>query len=212
MGEKSRKNPFKDFMEAALFKNLVDKSDAFLVKQCLAGNSRAWSCLVTRYKRLIYHFPSKEGLSSEDGDEVFQETLVAFYKQMDRITQTDDLSYWLSKVAQRTTWRVVNRNLKYVELTDTYDVEDPNQVPEQNVELKVQHFKIRQGLNMLDAKCKNLLHALFYQADESEYKHISESLGIAIGSIGPTRNRCLAKFKKILSKMGVDEKNVSKWL
>lgn len=200
------------FREAHLFKNLMEKSDAFLVKQCLAGNNRAWACLVNRYKRLIYHFPSKEGLAAEDCDEVFQETLVAFYKQMERISQTDDLSFWLSKVAQRTTWRVVNRNLKYVDLSENYDVEDPSQIPERDAEQKVQQFKIRQGLKMLNAKCHDLLHALFYQADEREYKDIAESLGIAIGSIGPTRNRCLAKFKKILANLGVDEKNVSKWL
>ena len=167
---------------------------------------------MNRYKRLIYHFPTSERLAPEDCDDVFQETLTALYRQLDKITQVDDLPYWISKVAQRQTWRAVNRRLKYSELTETYDVEDPDAIPEQELELKVQQSKVRQGLAQLNDKCRILLTRLFMDVGDSDYKKISEELGIAMGSIGPTRNRCLVKFKKILWKLGITEKNVSKWL
>ncbi len=189
-----------------------EKTDAYLVKQCLSGNSRAWASLMDRYKRLIYHFPARAGLSSEDCDEVFQETVLAFYKQLDRIERVDDLSYWLSKVAQRNTWKAINRNLKYAELPATYDVADPGLIAEEDLELKIQQFKIRRGLNQMNKRCRDLLWSLFFETKDSDYKKIAKELGIAMGSIGPTRNRCLAKLKKILEKMGIDEKNVSKWL
>ncbi len=189
-----------------------EKTDAYLVKQCLSGNSRAWACLMNRYKRLIYHFPARAGLSGEDCDEVFQETVLAFYKQLGRIERVDDLSFWFSKVARRNTWKAANRNLKYAELPATYDVSDPGLIPEEDLELKIQQFKIRRGLNQMNKRCRDLLWALFFETGESDYKRIAKEMGIAMGSIGPTRNRCLAKFKKILEKMGIDEKNVSKWL
>lgn len=190
----------------------MDETDEYLVKQCQQGNERAWASLVHRYKRLIYHFPSQARLSSEDCDEVFQDTLMAFYRQLDRIEKTTDLSHWLAKVAQRSTWKVVNRNLKYLELSEHYDVPDPDQIPAEDLQTKVLQFKIRSAMKALNQKCYELLNALFYKADESEYKSIADKLGIAVGSIGPTRNRCLAKFKKILAKWGIDEKNVSSWL
>lgn len=190
----------------------MEQTDEYLVNQCIKGNSRAWACLVKRYRRLIYHFPSKAGLSSEDCDEVFQETLLSFYKQLDRITNLENLSFWISKVAQRSTWKAVNRNLKYADLSDNYDVADPSQIPEGDLELKHQQMKMRLALSELNEKCRQLLIALFYESDENDYKKISEELGIAMGSIGPTRNRCLAKFKKILEKHGISEENVSNWV
>ena len=198
--------------EELLFSDLWEKTDGFLVEQCLAGNGRAWSCLVRRYKKLVYHFPSKAGLGSEDCDDVFQETFIAFYKQIHRIEQVENLSYWLAKVSQRNTWKAVNQNTKYAALGETYDVLDPDHIPEKNLVLKVRQFQIRRGLMSLGARCRRLLTMLFYESGDNDYKRISEELGIAMGSIGPTRNRCLVKFKKVLSNLGIDEKNVSKWL
>ncbi len=137
---------------------------------------------------------------------------MALYKQLDRIEHVDDLSYWISKVAQRNTWQTVHRNVKYLELSPEYDEPDPSQIPSKHLELTVQQFKVRQALLELNEKCRRLLNELFYLASDNDYKQISAKLGIAVGSIGPARNRCLAKFKKALEKMGINEKNVSKWL
>jgi len=189
------------------------QTDRFLVEQCLQGDSQAWHCLVRRYKRLVYHFPNQAKLPGEDCDDVFQDTFLALYQRLNRIKHTDDLAYWLSKVAQRNTWRMVQkRQLADIRGNELYDVEDPKDIPQKNLERKVQQSKVRQGLNKLGPRCRLLLMRLFYEAKETDYKLLSEELGIAVGSIGPTRNRCLLKFKKILAKLGINEKNVSNWL
>jgi len=182
------------------------------VNACLGGDETAWRTLVDRYKRLIYHFPVKASLPPEECDEVFQETLLALYRCLDRIQQVDDLSYWISRVAQRNVWRAVHRAKQGLELAPEYDVPDPDAIPQKQLELTVQQFKVRQALGSLNDKCRRLLTELFYLSDENNYKQISAKLGIAVGSIGPTRNRCLAKFRKALEKVGITEKNVSSWL
>ena len=172
----------------------------------------AWYCLIQRYKRLIYHFPLKSNLPGHDCDEVFQETLMALHQNLESIRRSDNISYWISRVSQRITWKWLNREKERAEISEPLHLEDPAPHAEDQLELALQQFKIRRALSMLDEKCRALLTMLFYEADESDYKKITRELGIAMGSVGPTRNRCLNKFKKILKKFGLDENNVSNWL
>jgi len=172
----------------------------------------AWECLVMRYKRLVYHFPNQAGLAPEDCDEVFQDTFLALYNQLDRIQRTDDLSGWISRVAARRTWRAVHmrRKSESERLPEGYEVDDPNLIADEVMQLKLQQYRVRLALTKLDQKCAKLLHRLFYEVDDEGYKAIAKDLGIAVGSIGPTRNRCLTKFKRILAQFGINEKTVSK--
>lgn len=197
---------------ADLYKELWQQTDRYLVASCLQGDEVAWYSLVQRYKKLIYHFPASASLSGPDCEEVFQETLLALYQNLEKIQRIEDLSFWLSKVARRMTWKQMGQDKMYAELPDHEDIEDQRLKADDHLELALKQFKIRQALAHLDEKCRQLLIMLFYESDESSYKRITRKLGLAIGSVGPTRNRCLAKLKKILKKVGVDEKNVSKWL
>ncbi len=195
-----------------LYKELWQQTDRYLVECCLKGDEMAWYGLVQRYKKLIYHFPASATLSAPDREEVFQETLLALYQNLEKIQQVEDLSYWISRVARRLTWRQMNQDKAYAELPGEFEIEDQRPHADDHLVLALQQFKIRQAMARLDEKCRELLTMLFYETDESSYKRITGKLGLAMGSVGPTRNRCLAKLKKILKKLGVDEKNVSKWL
>ncbi len=187
-------------------------TDRLLVAACLDGDELAWSTLVNRYKRLVYHFPNKANLSADECDDVFQETFLALYNQLKSIENKTDLSYWLSKVAQRTTWKLLQfKSRSLDEQLDQQDPADLSQIQDRELLLKLQQFKIRKAVLQLDGKCRILLTRLFYEVDESDYRELAEHLGIAMGSVGPTRNRCLLKLKKILHRMGIDEKNVSTW-
>lgn len=192
--------------------DLWRKTDQVLVQRCLAGDGVAWDCLIQRYKRLVYHFAVEASLSQEDCDEVFQETFLALYRQLDQIQNVDHLSYWISRVAQRNTWRAVHKTRKWTteETPALYDVEDPNQIADAHLELKLQQAAVRRALTRMEEPCRTLLTLLFYAGPEKDYRHVAEDTGLAIGSIGPTRNRCLLKFKKLLAGMGIDKKTVSK--
>ena len=68
--------------------------------------------------------------------------------------------------------------------------------------VKLEQQLVRVGLERLGGKCKDLLEALFGAGGEPNYTLIAEKLGIRVGSIGPTRARCLEKLSAILGRLG----------
>lgn len=197
-----------------LFTKLWKQTDRKLIELCIKGHAPAWECLVKRYKNLVYHFPTSAGLDAADCDEVFQDTFLALYKGLEKLLEVEVLDQWIATVAKRTTWKQVNRrrNRYEDEFPDSYDVEDPEQVPEETVALKLEQHRIRKAMGQLDEKCRKLLTLLFYKHDSSDYDAIATEMDIARGSIGPIRHRCLLKFRKILEAMGINKKSVSKLL
>ena len=197
-----------------LYVDLWQKTDQKLVALCCKGHGPAWESLVHRYKRLVYHFPHQANLKPEDCDEIFQETFLALHRSLDKLADTPDLSGWISTVAQRTTWKWVNLNRRHPEeqLPEAYDCADPDEIPAEYAERKLQQAKIRLALKRLPQTCRKLLHLLFYVYDSADYDHVAIEAGISRGSVGPMRKRCLAKFKEKLATLGIHQKNVSKWL
>ena len=196
-----------------LLTKLLERTDRQLVELCIKGHSAAWQVLVNRYKRLVYHFPNAAGLHREDCDEIFQETFLAFHRNLEKLLQVDELGHWVATVAQRITWKTLHRNRRRREdeLPEAYEVEDPSQLPLQEVEVRLQQSKVRYALKLLNRRCQKLLGLLFYKYESSDYDRIAEEAGIARGSIGPIRQRCLAKFKEKLAGLGINQKNVSRW-
>lgn len=196
-----------------LFKKLRQKTDQQLVQLCVAGQETAWEALVDRYSRLVYHFPNDVRLSSADCEEVHQETFLALYRSLDKLSEVEALDQWLATVAKRITWKVVQRSRRSLEdiMPEHYDVEDPDDVADVVVSQKVAQSQIREAFSKLNDKCRKLLYLLFYEYDSAEYDRIAAEAGIARGSIGPVRKRCLVKLKKILEGMGIDEKSVSRF-
>ena len=197
-----------------MFRNLGKSTDQKLVELCRKGQSPAWDILVDRYKRLVYHFPVDAGLSREDCEEVFQETFLAAYQAMDKLSDVQHLGRWLAVVAQRTTWKWINNNRKRPESAfgENQDPSSDEEKPDTELEIKIQQDLIRKALAHLNQRCRKLLHLLFYQFESKDYDKVAKEAGIARGSIGPIRQRCLVKFKDRLSRLGIDEKNVSRWL
>lgn len=197
-----------------LFKNLWRDTDQRLIELCRKGQSAAWNCLVQRYKNLIYHFPNDAGLSTEDCDEVFQDTFLALHNNLEKLSEIEELGRWVATVAKRNTWKCLHRRRRRPEdaVPEPYEVEDPSHMPQKHLELKLQQTTVRRAMSMLDERCRKLLFLLFYKYDSAEYDRISKEAGIARGSIGPVRHRCLAKFREKLEKLGIHQKNVSKWL
>jgi len=168
---------------------------------------------VARYGRLVYHFPNDARLSPEDCDEVFQETFMALYRGLEKLLEVHALDQWIATVAKRITWKVVQRNRRYPSenLHEDYDFADPEMVPEDVVATRVMQARIRKAIASLGERCRNLLTLLFYEYDSADYDAIAKRAGIARGSIGPIRQRCLLKLEKVLERLGVDKKSVSEW-
>lgn len=183
----------------------ADSIDARLVRQCLEGDQDAWSSLLERYKRLIYSIPVKYGLTQPEATDVFQDVCVELLAELPRLREPRALPKWLSQVTAHKCAqlkRLANRQPSGV--TDTIeDVADSGDLTEQ-VLLDVEREQaLRDAVAALPPRCRQLIHALFYEMPAKPYREIARELNLACGSIGFIRGRCLGRLRTELRKHGI---------
>lgn len=172
-----------------------------LIQACRQGESEAWEQLLDKYERLVFSIPLNYGLSHEDAADVVQLTFTILLQSLDSLREVDHLGSWLTTVAKRHTWRLLNQN-KHVESLDRDEVVENivlvDESEKTNRERKEIHEWILQGLSELGERCRNLLNALYFDADQPSYIDVAAQLNMQVGSIGPTRIRCLAHLQEIM--------------
>lgn len=186
----------------------MEPTDETLLQACRRNDPEAWETLIERYQRLVYTIPRRAGLDEDLAAEVFQRVFTRLVQKIDSIQQPERLSAWLSTVARRETWRVIQQEQgRFVPLPEAdQDLELPNLAPlpdDQITRIEEQH-QIRRALHTLGERCVQLLTMLYYQPEPPPYSEIAAALGTTPGSIGPTRARCLEKLKKRLHEMGFE--------
>lgn len=177
-----------------------NRDDHALVVACLQGQQAAWDALVVRYERLVYSIALKSGLAAADADDVFQAVFISLYRNLESLKDVARVSAWLITTTHRESWRVAKRRQKAG--SDEIARAEPAEINPDEVEAAERQHVVRQGLTELGGPCQALLTALFLGKDEVRYDVIARELDIPIGSIGPTRARCLKKLEKILARFG----------
>jgi RNA polymerase sigma factor (sigma-70 family) len=186
----------------------VEDDDAALVARCKAGEASAWVALVRRYQRLVYGIAMRIGLDEHAAADVLQAVFSRLLEHLARLTQPDRLHAWVVTTAKREALRTRTLAQRTVSLTlpehaeedsAEYQVADLATLTEDALS-EVQQFEhLQRGLERMDTRCRDLLLALF--ADEAQaqsYDQIARRLGMPVGSLGPTRARCLGKLRKLL--------------
>lgn len=179
--------------------------DERLVARCLAGDARAWEALVRRYERLVYAVARGYRLSPEDVGDVFQEVFAALVRGMPRLRDPRTLCRWLSSTTERIALatalarrREQSRNAGDPESRlEPVALAGPAGVDLEELENRM---RVRLALDELGGSCRALLAALYYREPAPGYREVSAELGIPIGSIGPTRARCLEKLQRLLGR------------
>lgn len=186
---------------------MADRTDPELIEACLAGRPRAWDELVERYSRLVYSVPRRMGMNDADAADVYQNVFLILYRKLDTLRDDTLLARWLLTTAQREAWRLGRRQRNRPEHgVEELEYEAPDD--DQLDRLEQQHI-VRSALDRLGGPCEKLLTALFLNPGNPSYDAIAESLGMKVGSIGPTRARCFRKLEKLLTDMGLDASVVS---
>jgi RNA polymerase sigma factor (sigma-70 family) len=187
-------------------------SDTELVERCRAGQQPAWNTLVRRYQRLIYTVPRRAGLSEDQAADVFQVVFSRLFEHLDRLGDPSRVQAWLVTTAKRESLRVLEQSRRVVDLTpargDEDDGADPldrfaadSPLPEDLLGELQQQDLLRRAVAQLDDRSRQFIELLFLQDEPLPYSDIAARLGIAEGSIGPTRARCLNKLRTILRKL-----------
>jgi RNA polymerase sigma factor (sigma-70 family) len=186
---------------------VAQRGDRELIVACLEGDSTAWETLITRYQRLIYSIPMKARLSPDDAADIFQSVCLKLYEKLATLRDHERVSSWLITTTTREVWRVAAHNRRDAKNMASGDEEDRDvlsQIPstgpladEQRQALEQQQI-VRQSVEALPERCRNLVTMLFYEKDELSYADIARRMNMPVPSVGPTRARCLEKLKKLL--------------
>ncbi len=176
----------------------AERDDAALVKGCLAGEAAAWEQLLHRYRRLIYSVPVAFRFTNEDADDVFQRVAMKLIEGLPKLRDTAALPSWLATVARHechALHRISSRNVDAPVEDHDPGVEPPDLV--EALESVAQEHAMARALERLDSPCRGLLTMLYVDDPTPPYEEIAKRLGRPIGSLGPTRSRCLGKLRKL---------------
>jgi RNA polymerase sigma factor (sigma-70 family) len=169
-----------------------------LVTRARDGDRQAWEALVDRYAPLIWAICRRYRLDRADAEDVGQSVWLRLHEQLEKIRDRAALAGWLATTAQRECIRVLRarppRPAGYV--PDAGDVpDDQSGTAEQELLAAERDAALREALARLPAYCQRLI-ALLCADPPVPYAEISTRLGIAVGSIGPYRGRCLEKLRR----------------
>ncbi len=169
-----------------------------LVTRARNGDQQAWNALVERYAPLIWSICRRYRLAGADADDVGQSVWLRLVDHLGDLRDPAALPGWLATTTQRECLRALRaaqRPPAAASMIDAENIPDQHtQIAEQEVLRAEQHAALHEALTHLPARCQQLI-ALLTQDPPVPYAQISATLGIPVGSIGPTRNRCLAKLR-----------------
>jgi RNA polymerase sigma factor (sigma-70 family) len=180
-------------------------ADTYLVKECLRGNENAWAALIDKYKRLIYSIPVKYQASQEDAADIFQAVCLELFSELPKLRKADSLRSWLITVASHKCqhWK---QKLQSVETAgseaqeETVDENTP--VPLEMFEEVEREQMLREAMGRLNPRCQEMIRLLFYETPALPYAEVAQRLGLATGSIGFIRGRCLKRMQQLLGELG----------
>jgi RNA polymerase sigma factor (sigma-70 family) len=174
----------------------TELADVFVKAQ--QGDAAAWKDLVRRFASLVYSIPRRYGFAAEACEDVSQAVFVILLKKLASVQSPHALPKWLMTTTHRECKKFSRSKLSAIpEGVDDLLREDSP--PEDAMEKWEQEHLVRVALDDLGGRCKALLTALFLDPTNPAYDEIAQRLNIPVGSIGPTRTRCLAKLAELLT-------------
>ncbi len=179
--------------------------DEWLVQGCIQGDQQAWEVLIDKYKRLIFSIPIKYGANSADAADVFQAVCIEVLNSLPQLKNVQSLRSWLITVTIRQAYRWKKKQLNHVEL----DAMEPDVAealasipPVETLEQLEQEQIVREVVAKLAPRHRELVQLLFFEQPPLPYAEIARRMGLATGSIGFIRGRCLDKLRTALVEFG----------
>jgi RNA polymerase sigma factor (sigma-70 family) len=178
--------------------------DRRLVSECLKGNEEAWSALIDKYKRLIYSIPVKYGFSPDEATDIFQAVCLELLSELSKLRKPEALPKWIIQITAHKCFHG-KREKQRTDVTDPNDPAFEQSTPAQAERIlreAEEEQKLRQVLAALPDRCQELIRMLFFEEPARPYAEVARALGIAIGSIGFIRQRCLDRARREFEKAG----------
>jgi RNA polymerase sigma factor (sigma-70 family) len=179
--------------------------DEQLVRECIDGNEQAWTALIEKYKNLIYSIPVRLGFSREDAGEIFQYVCLGLLRELPRLRNPGSLAAWLIKVTSHSCYEWHRREHRYEAVGDNqqhWDELPASEVSDDVIREAERDQILREAIREIRPRCRRLIMMLFFESPPLSYQEAAQRLGVATGSIGFIRMRCLKQLRQTLLKKG----------
>ncbi len=186
----------------------VDPDDVgVLVRSAAGGDKAAWTAIVERFSGLVWSIARAHQLGHADAEEIFQTTWLRLTENVSRLREPDRVGAWLATTARNESLKLIRRGTHTTITDNPYvldrasDEESPESLVLRSEESAARLLRARQlwsAFQQLPGRCQQLLRMLI-AAPPPSYADIAAMLEIAIGSIGPTRGRCLRQLRVLLA-------------
>jgi RNA polymerase sigma factor (sigma-70 family) len=162
-----------------------------------AGDQDAWQALTGRYTNLLWSIARAMGLNHADAGEVVQVAWLRLVEALDTVRQPEYVGSWLATTVRRECIAVLRRNTReqVSALTEWQDVADASGELDEALLREERDAALWRAFGRLRPACQALLRVLMADPRPS-YVEVSSALGIPVGSIGPSRQRCLELLRR----------------
>jgi RNA polymerase sigma factor (sigma-70 family) len=172
---------------------------ADLVAGARAGDQAAWNDIVTRYAPLVWAICRRYGLGRLDSDDVAQGVWLALLEHLTALREPAALPGWIATIARRECLRVLrssrHRSDAEPPAVRDRDAEAEFEGIERDLERAWENAILREALAELRPLCRDLLIRLF-RDERPSYRAVASDLHMKVGSVGPTRQRCLDDLRQ----------------
>lgn len=186
-----------------------DDDVAGLLAAAGAGDPVAWGAIVDRYSGLLWSIARSYRLGDSDAADVLQTAWMRLLEHLGRIEDPDRLGAWLATVLRHEIHRLHRRSGRTVTFGDENVLDalaGPTSGPDRPAMSAERNRLLWEAFAELSARCQKLLRTVVAgteQEDALSYKEASSALGVPIGSLGPTRMRCLAELRVAVARRGI---------
>lgn len=179
-----------------------------LTERSLAGDATAWATLVRRLERVVW---KAVNMMTTDGDvrtDAFAATWLRLVERLGSIREPEKLPGWLTTTATNEVRQILRHRSRQAVMVDWQDPEDglagaldaarataADHDHGRGVERQQLAADVRRAFHALDEECRQILAVLVLQDPAPSYTEASEVLGRPVGSLGPSRRRCLDKLR-----------------
>lgn len=193
---------------------LQERDATSRLRAAAAGDRTAWADIVDSYVGLVWSVARSCGLSPSDTSDIAQTTWLRLVENIDRIEDPERLGAWLATTARRECLRLIARSRRTTPVAGVEALSDttapPAPSPDAGLLARERDEQVREAITRLPPHCQRLLEQLMADPRPS-YSEIAARLQMPIGSIGPTRGRCLRRLQELLSPGGLADSSAAVW-
>ncbi len=179
---------------------MTEPSVTDLLAAAGSGDQDAWDALVDRFGRLVWSVVRGFRLDAASAADVSQTVWLRLVENVDRIRDPERLASWLATTARNESIRAKRKQSRSVPTDFEYDIADPIAAPLDERLIRDERIAgVATAFNELTASCQQLLRLLTTDPP-LDYETVAEMIDRPIGSIGPTRARCLERLRRVLER------------